>query len=286
MPSAIAPIAPFQRSWLYRAPGETPTLAYLVFIHATALAALILLPVPDWRLLVAAIAVYALGGLGTTVAYHRALTHRAVTLHAAVLQPLVFFAMANGSGNPRTWVANHRHHHAHSDSAGDISSPHFGGFWWSHLRWLWQADPVDVERLTPDMRGGIWRFWTRAQAPVLALACFGGLALWPVLPDWQAALAAAAWLGPIRLVVALHVQCSVNSLCHLGPITAEHGSGRNIWWMAPLHLFQGENWHANHHRRPADPRLGTRWWQVDIGWWTIRALGLCRLATRIRQPRA
>ncbi len=43
-------------------------------------------------------------------------------------------------------------------------------------------------------------------------------------------------------------------------------------------MGQGENWHANHHRSPADPRIG-HGLQLDIGWWSIRALGAVGLAT-------
>jgi fatty-acid desaturase len=261
----------------------------MLVIHITAFVGLALLPtdllaLPTWRVFTGAVVLYFLGGLGTTVAYHRALSHRAVNLHPLVQQVLIFFAMFNGSGNPITWVSNHRYHHAHSDTERDVSSPRHGGFWWAHLRWLWQAEQSQPSKYCPDLSPAAYAWWTRLQIPVLALSVFGGLLLVPLV-GWPAALAAAVWLGPVRLVIALHVQCTVNSLCHYGKVTDEHGSGQNVWWMAPLHLWLGENWHANHHRRPIDPRLGGAWWQIDLGWWVIAMLARCGLATRLRAPR-
>ncbi len=276
-------LAPWKRSWMYRAPGETPTFLWVVGIHVASIVGVCLLPLPSLPVVLAALAFCWLGGIGTTVAYHRSLTHRAVVLHPAIEGVLVFLAIYNGSGNPLTWVANHRYHHANSDTSRDMSSPHHGGFWWAHLRWLWQSDQASPQRYCPDLLARRYARWGRLQPLILALSLLAGLALWPFL-GLLGALAACLWLGPLRLVFALHVQASVNSLCHLGPMDAEHGSGRNVGWLAFFHMGQGENWHANHHRVASDPRLGRSWWQLDAGWWVIALLGRCGLASKIRVP--
>lgn len=264
------------RAWLTCSRGEIPTLLWVVGLHVTLVIGLLLLPLPPLSAFITAFVLIFLGGLGTTVAYHRALAHRAVTLNPVVEQVLIFFAMFNGSGSPRNWVTMHRYHHQQSDKPDDISSPHYGGFWWSHLRWLWQAEQPDKDRLVKDMTALRYRLWTSIQTPVLAGAISAG-ALWFLFDSWQAALAAMLWIGPVRLVWALHTQCSVNSICHLGAIADHGGSSRNVAWLTIAHMGQGENWHANHHRSPADPRIGHRW-QLDLGWWTIRALGAVGLA--------
>ena len=64
-----------------------------------------------------------LGGIGTTVGYHRAIAHRALRLNPAVRAVMIFFAMFNGSGSPTTWAASHRVHHATADTLDDVSSP-------------------------------------------------------------------------------------------------------------------------------------------------------------------
>ena len=275
--TSSAAVAPWQRSWFYHAPGEVITQWWILGLHAVAIAGIILFPFPPLGALAVAGVLIFLGGLGTTVCYHRALAHRAVALHPVIEQLLIFFAVFNGSGKPRTWVAMHRLHHATSDHPDDISSPGQGGFWWAHLRWLWQADSSRSQRFAHDLTAASYRFWDRAQLPILAVSFFGGLMWCTGGPMEQ--LSAWLWIGPIRLLWALHAQCTVNSVCHLG-VAAEHGgSSRNVWWLAPVHMGQGENWHANHHRRQVDPRLGYGFFQVDIGWWailTLRTVGLAR----------
>ncbi len=208
---------------------------------------LILTPVPGWKIFLGAAALHFLGGLGTTVAFHRALAHKSLRLNPVVRNVLTFFAMFNGGGSPLSWAANHRLHHAKSDTPEDISSPGVGGFWWSHLRWLWQAGAPPIKRYCKDMDKPEYRFWARAQMPILALAFFGGLAF-----GWTAFF----WLGPIRLVFALHAQCFVNSVCHLKKDPGPDGTAMNVRWLSLMHFFQGENWHANHHERPGSARLG------------------------------
>jgi len=76
------------------------------------------------------------------------------------------------------------------------------------------------------------------------------------------------------------MQCFVNSLLHMPEKDLPEGadSSRNIWWLGPLQLTAwGENWHHNHHARPRAARFSRAWWQVDVGWWTIRLFGLLGL---------
>jgi len=49
-----------------------------------------------------------------------------------------------------------------------------------------------------------------------------------------------------------------------------------------MHLFQGENWHRNHHARPGSARLGWNWRQPDGGYVFILALEKLGLATNVR----
>jgi stearoyl-CoA desaturase (delta-9 desaturase) len=176
-------------------------------------------------------------------------------------------------------VANHRLHHAKSDSPEDISSPRIGGFWWSHLRWLWQAGAAPVGRYCKELNTPAYQKWTKAQIPLFAVALLMGIAF-SVAFDWPL-LASIFWLGPIRLVWALHAQCFVNSICHLrlGEQTA-----RNLPWLGVMHAFQGEQWHQNHHDRPGSARLGFGPGQLDVGWLTILLLEKVGLAKDVRRP--
>ena len=122
------------------------TFSYIVGIHLLAVGGLVVVPAPGWKVLVATFAATWLGGMGVTICYHRALAHRSLRLHPVVRHLLIFLAMFNGSGAPASWTANHRQHHSRVETPEDISGPLVGGFWWAHLRWLWQAGRVPIRR--------------------------------------------------------------------------------------------------------------------------------------------
>jgi stearoyl-CoA desaturase (delta-9 desaturase) len=244
-------------------------------IHILAITGLVLFPLPSVPVLGLSLLLACLGGLGTTIGYHRLLTHRALKVNRWIEQWLIFWAMFNGSGHPVSWVAYHRHHHSHTDTPEDISSPKQGGFWWAHLRWLYQSNPADRQRWCPELNRAPYKAWKFAEAPVLLLSLGSGLAL-----GWQGFF----WIGAIRLVYSLHMQCFVNSLTHLDH-SDKGDSSKNVWWLGPLQLTAwGENWHRNHHSSIGSARLGWHWWQVDIGWYFIRMLEAIGLASNVRRP--
>ncbi len=260
--------------WWRTTRHDVMILPWIVLIHVTALVGLILFPLPGWRVLLGAIALAWIGGIGTTVCYHRALAHRALRLHPVARAVLTFFAVFNGSGLPLSWVASHRLHHAYADTAQDVSSPVWHGFWWAHLRWLWQCDRPSVARFCPDLDRFSYRFWRPLQPIILTASYFGGLYF---------GLAAFFWLGAIRLVFSLHATCFVNSICHRDPETpVGEDSSRNVRWLGLMQFFQGENWHRNHHARPAQARLGWSWRQPDVGYAVICVLEKMGLARDVR----
>jgi len=267
---------PWTQPW-WRAEGENVSvLVYLVLVHALAIAGIALFTFPGWKVFLATLVGVALGSLGTTVAYHRALSHRAVKLNPVIEQILIFFAVFNGSGAPSTWIANHRNHHSNSDTIDDVSSPRHGGFWWAHLRWLYQWEASSMEKWSPDLISTRYLFWAKAQPYLIAISLtFGYFAF-----GW----AGLFWLGAIRMVYCLHMQAFVNSLLHLKPGLPEGvDSSQNIWWLGPLQVSAwGENWHGNHHAYPGSACFSRHWWQVDIGWYVIRSLEKLGLATQVR----
>ncbi len=274
--SAIDP--PWEWPWWRTTKHDRIILPWFILIHSTAAVGLILFPMPGWRILLGAIALSWIGGLGTTICYHRSLAHRALRLNPWISSVLTFFAMFNGSGSPTTWVASHRVHHAYADTEEDLSSPVRHGFWWAHLRWLWQADAPSVAQFCPDLNRPLYRVWRLLQPAILTLSFFGGLYF---------GLCAFFWLGAIRLVFSLHAQCFVNSVCHSQPDTLlGEDSSRNVRWLGLMHFFQGENWHRNHHARPAVARLGLTWRQPDVGYAMICVLEWMGLASNVRRLRS
>lgn len=241
---------------------------WLVAIHVAALAGLVLFPRPGWAILVPFFLLAFAGGLGITIAYHRALAHNAVILNPLAQRLLIGFAMINGAGAPGTWIPTHRLHHATADTPEDPSSPIGRGFWWAHAAWIWDDQHQPPAKYSWDRAR--FRRWDRMLVPALALGLLIGAPF-----GW----AALFWLGPIRLVFAFNATAVVNSVCHRGPVRATREAGaRNVPWLAPLQLFLGENWHCNHHRAPWSARLGAGWSQPDLGYVAIAALEKMGLA--------
>ncbi|KAJ9559589.1 LOW QUALITY PROTEIN: hypothetical protein OSB04_004749 [Centaurea solstitialis] len=80
------------------------------------------------------------------------------------------------------------------------------------------------------------------------------------------------WVMGVRLVWGYHATFFVNSACH-------------IWgnrWVAMISY--GEGWHNNHHAFEFSARFGLEWWQLDMGWCTIRLLEALGLATNVKLP--
>ena len=273
--SRLTEAHPWTRPWWQYSEGNGAVLFYIVLVHALALAGLILFPLPGWRIFLIALVITSIGGVGTSVCYHRSLSHRALRLHPVIENFLIFFTIFNASGEPMGWVANHRHHHAKSDTAEDVSSPRHGGFWWAHLRWIYQWSGSEVRRWCPDLDKPQYRIWKRLQIPIITVSV-----LWGLIFGWEGFF----WLGAIRLVYAMHGQMFVNSLLHMTPGLPEGvDSSRNIWWLGPFQLGAwGENWHRNHHYDANAARFGRHWYQIDIGWYIICVFKKLRLATEVR----
>jgi len=167
-----------------------------------------------------------------------------------------------------------RLHHAKSDTPEDISSPGVGGFWWSQLRWLWQAGTAPVQRYCRDMDRPTFHFWGRCRS---RWRC--GV---PVRRPFG--LAAFLWLGPIRLTWALHQQGFVNSICHMRKVSSRGGDGEERRLALAVPCLPGRELAPEPPRRPGSARLGWKPFQLDTGWYTILLLEKLGLATDVRRP--
>lgn len=231
---------------------------------------------------------YLYHGLGTTLGYHRLLTHKSLK----VPNWLMYFIVSGGylglMGSPIVWVAVHRLHHQKSDQEGDPHSP-MEGFMHALLGWMFdmkQVQPQDeLEKQVPDlMQDRVLRIFGYDHEPQQAFLCLGCCIVFRVL--------ILVLLGPVALAANLLASVMtffstqlVNAVCHLRGVgyrsfnTREES--RNVWWVGILAL--GEGWHNNHHGVPKSARHGMAWWEVDVTWytiWLLEKLGMARFVIR------
>jgi stearoyl-CoA desaturase (Delta-9 desaturase) len=240
---------------------------------------------------------YLITGFGISVGYHRLFTHRSFDTWPWLRATMAIFGSMAVQGVMVTWVAQHRRHHQFPDSEGDPHSPHvrekgtgglLGGFWHSHVGWLFKPDSPELHKYVQDLRrdpvlrriSSLFIFWAILGLVIPALA--GGL----LTHSWFGALLGLIWGGLVRIFLVHHVTFSVNSVCHIWgsrPFRTEDESRNNVLFGV---LALGEGWHNNHHAFPTSARHGLQWWQLDLSYVVIRAMALLGLAWNVKLPAA
>ena len=237
-------------------------IAYLIFVRC------------DTRTLVLALSLTTAVGLAVTAGYHRYFAHRT---HRAArpLQALylIFGSMAVQNSALR-WAADHRVHHAHTDTEHDPYSVR-RGFWWAHVGWVLMkterpnvpdADLRDDRLVALQHKYYVW----------LAVI-FGAIMPAAIASLWGDALGGLLVAGFLRLVLQWHATFSVNSFAHIigrrpyGTKTSARDS------LITALISFGEGYHSFHHRFMSDYRNGLHWWQFDpTKWfvWTMSHVGL------------
>jgi stearoyl-CoA desaturase (delta-9 desaturase) len=224
--------------------------------------------------LVVGFTVTTLANLGTTVFLHRALAHKALTLHPiASFVARITIWLSTGI-RPRQWVAVHRKHHAFTDQEGDPHSPVLLG--WKKVQMRNVAlyrksanDPQTVERYAKDLPK------TRLDSYLFDRALLGlGLGIALLIFVFGPLIGSLAAF--VHLNAYLAGSAAVNAIAHhFGRHPYANGAG-NLQWLALL--TAGEGLHNNHHAAPTSARLSHRWYELDPGWWLIRGLSVVRLA--------
>ena len=244
--------------------------------------------------LVIAAAMYLATAVGITVGFHRLLTHRSFQTSKPIEYTFAVLGSMAVQGPVISWVADHRKHHAHTDSEGDPHSPHLGqragvrgvaaGLWHAHAGWLMSTQGrADWKRYAADLsedRG--MRSIARQFVPLVLLTL-----LLPAVAGYLAsgtpagAATGLLWGGLVRIFFVHHVTWSVNSVCHYFGTRrfATEDRSTNVFWLALPSL--GESWHHNHHAFPRSAVHGLRRWEVDPSALIIAALERVGLAWNV-----
>jgi stearoyl-CoA desaturase (delta-9 desaturase) len=211
----------------------------------------------------------------TTVYLHRALSHRALTLHPVVVFPMRVLCWATTGIRPREWVAVHRKHHAHTDEEGDPHSPRLLGWVTVQLGnvGLYRkvaTDPAQVQRYARDLPPDRWDRWFFDRS-WLGLGL--GIALLIVtFGPWVGLLAAG-----IHTVFYLQLNAAVNAITHTFG-TRPHADNQATNLQSLALVTMGEGLHNNHHHLPTSAKLAMAPGEIDPAWPAIALLRRLRLA--------
>ena len=217
---------------------------------------------------------------GITAGYHRYFSHRAYKAGRGFQFFLALAGCLALQKGPLWWAAHHRHHHRYSDQEQDIHSPLQKGFWWSHVAWILcdKYGETPYERIKDYARFPelVWLNRLHAVPGILlavALYLLGGFSL-------------LVWGFFVSTTLLYHGTFTINSLSHVFGTRRYKTSdtSRNNWLLALLTL--GEGWHNNHHYYQNTANQGWFWWEVDVSYYTLRALSWVGLVSDLRTPSA
>ncbi|MCG8461402.1 MAG: fatty acid desaturase [Holophagales bacterium] len=234
-------------------------------VHLIALAGPFLAP-PTWKLVGLAVALYLIRMWAIVVGYHRYFSHRSFKTSRAFQLVLAVVGLASAQKGPLWWAAHHRHHHRHSDQEPDLHSPTLRGFLWAHMGWILcpKYHGTEHHKIRDFMKYPELRWLDRHY---MAVPIAMGAGLW-IFAGFEAFI----WGGMISTVLLWHGTFTINSLSHVFGKRrfATKDTSKNNFWLALITL--GEGWHNNHHYYPGSARQGFYWWEVDIGYYSIKAL--------------
>jgi stearoyl-CoA desaturase (delta-9 desaturase) len=241
--------------------------------------------VPITHLLAAVIAAFAVTQLSivvTTVYLHRALAHRALTVHPIVATPFRVIIWVTTGMRPREWVAVHRKHHAATDTADDPHSPAVVGFWRVQLGnvGLYKraaSEPANVRKYARDVPAD------RLDRLALDYSLLGlgiGIGIL-VVAMWALGFGLVTGFLAAGLHAVMYVLMSgaINAVGHKFGKQPYQNSATNMQSLALV--TGGEGLHNNHHAAPTSARFSLHRHELDPGWWLVRALVALRLA-RVR----
>jgi len=234
-------------------------------------------------LILMVVLLWACGGLGISLGWHRLNTHGSFKTSPTLRAILTALGCCSWQGGPMEWVGTHRRHHAHTDDVTlDPHTPR-AGFFWAHAEWMFYNLPYNPYALTKDLQRHaslVWLehwWWTCAWGLVVVLyltgQAAGGLGLSWVL-----------WAGSVRSVVLLHATWFVNSAAHTwGYRNFEtRDDSKNNAWVAWFSF--GEGWHNNHHAQPRSAAHGMVAHELDVTYLTIKLLARLGLVWDVVRP--
>jgi stearoyl-CoA desaturase (delta-9 desaturase) len=294
LPRPVLPLLRWLDSWAGQdsrenLPQKVDWVRVLPFIAVHVACLAVFLVGWSWVAVGVAAALYFIRMFFITGFYHRYFSHRAFDTSRGGQLALAIAGGTCMQRGPLWWAAHHREHHRHSDGPEDIHSPRHHGFLWSHIGWVTSKANFPTKLgVVPDLAKYpelvfLDRFDTLIPF-AFAFALFGlGALLHAVAPGlgttgWQMLV----WGFFVSTVVHLHASVTINSVAHVFGRRRYKTTddSKNSFLLALVTL--GEGWHNNHHYFPGSARNGFRWWEIDVTYYTLKALSWTGLIWNLR----
>lgn len=222
---------------------------------------------------------------------HRYFAHRAFATSRLFQFFLALVAAQAACRGPLWWAYIHRRHHSRPDTPEDPHSPVTHPFFEAYFLWLTRPENrrTDLSCVRdfacyPELR------WVNKHSDDLV---FGAGACLMALgghfgvfgPDVNA-VSAVLWGVCAPAVIVLHCTGLLSTLCHLRKMpggyrrfqTRDESINRPIVALITL----GAGFHNNHHRLPSHARSGLAWYEIDVSYYTVKALEALGLVWDVR----
>jgi stearoyl-CoA desaturase (delta-9 desaturase) len=223
--------------------------------------------------LVIAFSISQVANVVTTVYLHRALTHRAMTVHPGLDLVFRFVLWITLGLSRRQWVAVHRKHHIFTDQPEDPHSPVQKGVWKvlflnaGYYRKVART-PGTVETYARDIKPDWWDRHVFSHSFVgIGMGLVGLAVLFG--PLW------ALFIGVAHTAIYIFLGGCVNALNHHFGKRPNANSATNLRWVAALTM--GEGMHNNHHEYPRSASFGRSFW--DFGGHITKVLAKLKLVS-------
>jgi len=253
-----------------------PALAAYGMVHVACLG--LLWTGVDRTALAVFAACYVVRLFGLTVCYHRYFAHRAFKTSRAMQLVLAVVGSLTMQGGVIWWAETHRRHHRNADTPDDLHSPQYQGFWYSHFGWFLNKEHRATRLAAiPDLARYPELVWLDRWhvVPFLVLATGLGMVF------GARAVLCGAFVPTVILWEYTHWVQSF-SHCWGGYRRWESADRSRNHWLLGVITF-GE-FHNNHHRFPSSAKQGCVWWELDLGYWSLRALAALGLVWDVRVP--
>jgi len=229
---------------------------------------------------------YTWHAMGTTIGYHRLLSHRSFACNKIGEYFWVIAGYLAFEGSPIWWATIHRAHHRYVDTPLDPHSPRYGlknahYGWLTHDSYPEHLDPLKQSKDLID--DPLYKFleqggnWPRAHTMAFSIGLLFRLIIL-VTFGWVPALASLlAGFAVLQIPLMLNVICHIPKLGYKTYATDDDSV--NVWWVGLLAF--GEGWHNNHHASPGSAKTGMKYFELDLSWFVIVLMKKLGIVSRV-----